>query len=613
MSWASTMTPMRPAREIVCVMQQGGAPARTAGAMRPRDFGLSFGSLPTGRTNTIVDVGDLRVGHATVHDDDRGVHTGVTAILNDELAAGLPLPAALYVGNGYGKLVGATQIETTGQIETPVMLTSTLSTFRVADHLITWMQGRRATALRSINPVVGEINDTWLSAPHDYRLDDEAVFEALNSASHDIVAGGNVGGGAGACALGFKAGIGSASRRLRIRGEEHHLGVLIQANMTGELRLHGGRVTPQSLGLPVAGPATEEGSCIVVVAVDFPCSPARAGTHRPACGLRPRSRRRGIQSRERRLRDQPLHGRSRRAAPATRGPRRAVRRDSRLRRRRRRGRALRCGHHRPRYRAGRPPGSRRRIRRGGPAVKMPPSRLGVLGGMGPMATAYFFERLIAATSASTDQEHIPVVIWSDGRVPDRTDALLGRGPSPVPAMNEGWHALKNAGADLIAIPCNTAHAFLSEIDTSPGRGFVDMIAATVDTAAALSSGRVGLFATRGTRMSGLYDRAAEERGLDLVHVDEDEQENLIDKAIRILKGGERSDAAERLIEEATRSLATSGCDVVMAACTEIPLASGRASQVLPVVDSVACLADACVEAFSSRPDSSAASSEGRFR
>lgn len=273
MSWPSTMTLGRALGEIASVMEQDSAAAAPAGGMRPRDLGMSFGPLPTGRTNTIVDVGDLRVGHATVHDDDRGVHTGVTAILNDDLAAGLPLPAALYVGNGYGKLVGATQIGTTGQVETPVMLTSTLSTFRVADHLITWMQGRRATALRSINPVVGEINDTWLSAEHDHRLEDEAVVEALDSASRDVVAGGNVGGGAGACALGFKAGIGSASRRVRVRGQEHHLGVLVQANMTGELRLQGRRVTPGSLGLPVAGPTSEEGSCMVVVAVDFPCSP----------------------------------------------------------------------------------------------------------------------------------------------------------------------------------------------------------------------------------------------------------------------------------------------------------------------------------------------------
>ncbi|UUW88787.1 aspartate/glutamate racemase family protein [Pimelobacter simplex] len=226
-----------------------------------------------------------------------------------------------------------------------------------------------------------------------------------------------------------------------------------------------------------------------------------------------------------------------------------------------------------------------------------PSLLGVLGGMGPIATAYFFEQLIAATPASVDQEHIPVVIWSDGRVPDRTDALLGRGPSPVPAMSEGWHALRNAGADLIAIPCNTAHAFLADLDLTPRHGFVDMIAATIEAAAALSSGRVGLFATRGTRLTGLYDRAAQEHGLDLVHVDEDDQENLIDEAIRIVKGGADPDLAERLIEEATRALAASGCDVVLAACTEIPLASRRAAQVLPVVDSVACLADACVKAF----------------
>lgn len=230
-------------------------------------------------------------------------------------------------------------------------------------------------------------------------------------------------------------------------------------------------------------------------------------------------------------------------------------------------------------------------------VKSQPSRLGVLGGMGPMATAHFLEQLVAATPATKDQEHIPVVVWSDGRIPDRTDAILGRGPSPLPAMNEGWRALRNAGADLIAIPCNTAHAFVAELDGRPQHEFIDMIAATIDAAADMSSGRVGLLATRGTRLSELYDRAAKERGLSLVHVTDADQEHLVDEAIRSVKEGTHSDMAARLIERATRSLAASGCDVVMAACTEIPLVSGRASRVLPIVDSIACLAEACVGAF----------------
>lgn len=218
--------------------------------------------------------------------------------------------------------------------------------------------------------------------------------------------------------------------------------------------------------------------------------------------------------------------------------------------------------------------------------------------MGPMATAYFYQQLINSTPATNDQEHIPVIIWGDGRIPDRTDALLGRGESPTPAMIEAVRGLVHAGADLIAIPCNTAHAFMPEVAAATGARFVDMVQATMSMTSARhpSVSRVGVLGTRGTRAAGVYEIAAAQHGLRTVEVSDEEQSTLVDEAIRIVKRGGNPDLAARLLERAACAAQARGADVVVAACTELPLIMGPASDVLPVVDSVKCLAEACVQA-----------------
>lgn len=246
-------------------------PAST-GAPRARDLGVIVGTGRPGPLNSITDVGGLRVGHSTINDDVWDIHTGVTAVVHDTLTEGGALPAGFYAGNGFGKFVGATQIDELGMIETPVLLTSTLSTFRVADSLITWLKGRSTTPITSINPVVGEVNDSWLTPEADRPVGQDEVFAALDGALGGAVPMGNVGGGAGACALGFKAGIGSSSRAVVVRGRPCTVGVLVQANMTGDLRIGGRTVTAHSLGLPVAGPRSSTGSCVVIVAVDAPAT-----------------------------------------------------------------------------------------------------------------------------------------------------------------------------------------------------------------------------------------------------------------------------------------------------------------------------------------------------
>ncbi|MEU6257009.1 P1 family peptidase [Streptomyces sp. NPDC047043] len=239
-------------------------------ARRARELGLAVGDLPTGPHDALTDVPGIRVGHTTLIRPPR-VHSGVTAIVPDGVGPASPLPAGVFAGNGYGKLVGFTQIAELGAIETPILLTSTLSAFRVADALVGWVLERPEGAdARSLNPVVGECNDGLLSDIRSRPVGEEHVRAALESASDGPVAEGSVGAGTGTTALGFKAGIGTSSRRLPLAGQEVTVGVLVQANFDGTLRVRGRTVTPADVGLPTPDSGPEAGSCMVVVATDAP-------------------------------------------------------------------------------------------------------------------------------------------------------------------------------------------------------------------------------------------------------------------------------------------------------------------------------------------------------
>ncbi|MFE2585344.1 P1 family peptidase [Streptomyces sp. NPDC059378] len=245
-------------------------PSPAAAPRRARELGIVVGDLPTGRYNALTDVPGIRVGHTTLVDPPR-VHSGVTAIVPEGVGPERPLPAGVFAGNGYGKLLGTTQIAELGAIETPVLLTSTLSAFRVADALVGWMLERpEGAGVRSLNPVVGECNDGLLSDIRSRPVREEHVRAALNGASGGPVAEGCVGAGTGLTALGFKAGIGTSSRRVRPAGREAALGVLVQANFGGTLRVLGRTVTPADVGIPAVDPGAQDGSCMVVVATDAP-------------------------------------------------------------------------------------------------------------------------------------------------------------------------------------------------------------------------------------------------------------------------------------------------------------------------------------------------------
>ncbi|MYU05997.1 amino acid racemase [Streptomyces sp. SID8366] len=220
--------------------------------------------------------------------------------------------------------------------------------------------------------------------------------------------------------------------------------------------------------------------------------------------------------------------------------------------------------------------------------------LGILGGMGPLATADFYRRLISCTPADCDQGHLPVFMWADPAVPDRTAALLGRGPSPVPALVAGARWLKRAGACCLAIPCNTAHAYVDQVSKAAGIEVLDMIGAAlraaVDTAVGVT--RVGILSTQGTRSAGLYERAGVRMGVEVLQVSGRIQSAYVDPAIRAVKAGADRAVPEQQIAVAAEVLKEQGAQVVIAACTEIPLISGTAARIVPVVDSTDALVDA---------------------
>lgn len=222
--------------------------------------------------------------------------------------------------------------------------------------------------------------------------------------------------------------------------------------------------------------------------------------------------------------------------------------------------------------------------------------IGILGGMGPLATADLYTKIIQASPAETDQEHLPIVIWADPRVPDRTAALLGRGEDPVPWLVHGAQQLVTMGADFIVIPCNTAHAFLEEVQPEVQRPILSMIEGAADAIADQypDAGIVGLLATSGTIASEMYQRALRARGLDTIVPDNDVQRRCVVGAIERVKAGEADDTATALLVEAGESLVERGADVLLAACTEIPVVLQQRHINAPLVDATDTLASLAV-------------------
>lgn len=210
---------------------------------RAREIGIKVGVLPPGAQDAITDVSGVRVGNTTLIKGD-SVRTGVTAILpHGGNLFQEKVPGAVFVGNAFGKLIGSTQVNELGEIETPILLTSTLSTARVADALITYMLGLPGNeAVLSVNPLVGETNDGYLNDIRSRPITEQDVIAAIKSAKEGPVEEGCVGAGTGTVACGFKGGIGTASRKLPAALGGYTVGVLVQTNFGGILTIGGAPV-----------------------------------------------------------------------------------------------------------------------------------------------------------------------------------------------------------------------------------------------------------------------------------------------------------------------------------------------------------------------------------
>ncbi|MEU6557269.1 amino acid racemase [Streptomyces sp. NPDC046915] len=222
--------------------------------------------------------------------------------------------------------------------------------------------------------------------------------------------------------------------------------------------------------------------------------------------------------------------------------------------------------------------------------------IGILGGMGPAATADFYAKLVATTPGSSDQDHLRTVIWSDPTIPDRTEALLGDGPDPTPWLLDGGRVLREAGATVIAIPCNTAHAFVPRIADHVGLPIVHMIGEVAQHLSTMSPRihTAGLLATTGTVRAGLYQEWLGRFGTRLVLPDADSQEHEVMTVVRAVKAGARDDATTALLARAARRLTEQGAQAVIAGCTEIPLGLPTHAVDVPLVDPALVLAQALV-------------------
>lgn len=250
--------------------------AQEAGADRPRarEAGVLIGRLPTGPLNAITDVPGVRVGHRTVWVGD-SIRTGVTAILpHGDNVFERRVRAAIAVGNGFGKLVGLSQVNELGELETPILLTGTLSVFRAADALLDTLLSLPANRdVRSMNPVVGETNDGYLSDIRVRPIQPEHVRAALRAAAAGPVEEGAVGAGTGTIAFGWKGGIGTSSRRVEVGGRIVTVGVLVQSNFGGSLRIDGVRVGEALAAAGLRGGRAGgdgDGSVMIVIATDLP-------------------------------------------------------------------------------------------------------------------------------------------------------------------------------------------------------------------------------------------------------------------------------------------------------------------------------------------------------
>ncbi len=267
---------------VACLLLTAFVSAQsTHSDIRPRaaDLGLKVGILPAGPLNAITDVAGVGVGHSTIIQGDN-IRTGVTAVLpHPGNLYREKVPAAIYVGNGFGKLTGSTQVEEMGNIESPILLTSTTSVPRVADALTGYMLNLPGNEdVLSFNPIVGETNDGYLNDIRGRHITPDDVVAAIKNAKSGPVEEGSVGAGTGTVAFGWKGGIGTSSRKLPQNLGGYTVGVLVQTNFGGVLTIAGAPVGVElgqyylrkELEEQSSGKDKADGSCMMIVATDAP-------------------------------------------------------------------------------------------------------------------------------------------------------------------------------------------------------------------------------------------------------------------------------------------------------------------------------------------------------
>ncbi len=238
---------------------------------RLRDYGIEIGVLKTGTNNAITDVKGVKVGHTTLVDGE-SIRTGVTAILpHSGNIFQSKVPAAIYLGNGFGKLAGYSQVKELGNIETPIILTNTLSVPVASDALISYTLSQEENSeVRSVNAVVGETNDGWLNDIRGRHVKEEHVLEAIKNAEGGAVEEGNVGAGTGTICFQYKGGIGTSSRVLPESLGKFTVGVLVQTNFGGIFELNGVPIAKELNNYPRQYTHDVDGSCMIIVMTDAP-------------------------------------------------------------------------------------------------------------------------------------------------------------------------------------------------------------------------------------------------------------------------------------------------------------------------------------------------------
>ena len=238
---------------------------------RLRDYGIEIGILKTGKYNSITDVKGVKVGHTTIIKGDR-IRTGVTAILpHSGNIFQLKVPAAIYLGNGFGKLAGYSQVKELGNIETPIILTNTLSVPAASNALITYTLEQKGNEnIHSVNSIVGETNDGWLNDIRGRHIKEEHVLDAIQNSKDGVIEEGNVGAGTGTSCFEYKGGIGTSSRVIPKKLGGYTVGVLVQTNFGGVLQINGVPIAKELDNYPRSYAYDVDGSCMIVVMTDAP-------------------------------------------------------------------------------------------------------------------------------------------------------------------------------------------------------------------------------------------------------------------------------------------------------------------------------------------------------